>query len=185
MVRATTVVRRAAVRPDKVADTLVLDRAARAAPQGLLTAEGGLALVADLAKPAALEDGDALRLEDGRLVAVRAAPERLLAVRAENPARLLRLAWHLGGHHVPAELAAEVLYVEDNPGNLELARNAGCATTPETRAFRPEREVHHHHHGGHDHHDHGHDDAHGHHDHKRDDHGHEHRGHGHAAHDHS
>ena len=111
MQRATAIVRKVAVRDDAIVDTIVLDHAARQAPPESLTAEGGLSLTLALAKAAALEDGDALRLEDGRLVAIRAAGEPLLEVRAETPARLLRLAWQLGGshHHVPDGLHCALL----------------------------------------------------------------------------
>ncbi len=180
MQRATTLVRKPAVRPDAVVDTVVLDHAARGRASGHLHAEGGLAFDLALAKAATIEDGDALRLEDGRLVAVRAAPEALLEVRAENPARLTRLAWQLGGNHVAAEIGADVLYVPDTPANAELVRGQGCAAAAVSRAFRPERQAHDHSTCGHDHrheHDHGHE-----HDH---DHGHAHRhGHAHDHHDH-
>lgn len=191
--RATTVVRKAAVRSDKVADTLVLDRPGRAKPAGALTAEGGLSLTVALSKPPGLDDGDALRLEDGRLVVIRAAPERLLAVRAENPARLMRLAWYLGGHHVAAEIDGDVLYVEDVPSTVELVRGSGCSASPETRPFKPERDIHHHHDCGHDHgqdhaghgHSHDHSNDHGHsHDHGHQEHGHQGHGHAHHKHDH-
>ncbi|MBN4095486.1 MULTISPECIES: urease accessory protein UreE [Methylobacterium] len=208
MPTATTIVRRAAVRADRVADTVTLDRAGRAAVAGSLVAEGGLGFDVALTKAAALEDGDALRLDDGRLVAVRAAAEDLLEVRAENPARLLRLAWQLGGSHVDAEIGADVLYVPATPAAAELVRGQGCVATPVSRAFRPEQAAHdhstcghdhghdhhaHHHHDhgnehGHEHgHDHGHDHAHAHdHGHSHD-HGHEKHGHDHAhghSHDH-
>lgn len=184
MQRATTLVRKPAVRADAIADTVVLDHAARAARAGHLHAEGGLAFELALAKAAVIEDGDALRLEDGRLVAVRAAAEALLEVRAENPARLMRLAWQLGGNHVDAEIGADLLYVPDTPANAELIRGQGCAASPVSRAFRPERAAHDHSTCGHDHgHDHGH--AHQAHDHEhRHDHAH-HDGHGHDhSHDH-
>lgn len=174
MHRATTLVRKPAVRPDAVVDTVVLDHGARGRASGHLHAEGGLAFDLALARAAMIEDGDALRLEDGRLVAVRAASEALLEVRAENPARLMRLAWQLGGSHVAAEIAAEVLYVPDTPANAELVRGQGCAATAVSRPFRPEREAHDHSTCGHDH-------GHHHHDHEHHDHGHEQdRGHGHA-----
>lgn len=165
MQRATTLVRKPAVRPDAVVDTVVLDHAARGRMSGHLHAQGGLAFDLALARAATIEDGDALRLEDGRLVAVRAAPESLLEVRAENPARLMRLAWQLGGSHVAAEIAADVLYVPDTPANAELIRGQGCAAAAVSRAFRPEREAHDHSTCGHDHghaHDHGHDHGHDH-----------------------
>jgi urease accessory protein len=180
MPTATTIVRRAAVRADRVADTVSLGHAARAAAAGPLIAEGGLAFSVALAKAATLEDGDALRLDDGRLVAVRAQAEDLLEVRAENPARLLRLAWQLGGSHVPAEIAGDVLYVPATPATAELVRGQGCRATPVSRAFRPEHAAHDHSTCGHDHHGH---DHHGHDHGDMQDHGHDH-GHGHGHHDH-
>ncbi|MGH1574075.1 urease accessory protein UreE [Methylobacterium sp. P31] len=193
MPTATTIVRRAAVRADRVADTVNLDHAARTATSGSLVAEGGLGFAVALAKASTLEDGDALRLDDGRLVAVRAAVEALLEVRAENPARLMRLAWQLGGSHVPTEIAADVLYVPASPATAELIRGQGCVATPVSRAFRPERAAHDHStcghdhghdHQDHDHHAHGHSHDHGHtHDHapgRAQAHDHDHHGHVHG-----
>ncbi|WP_407518748.1 urease accessory protein UreE [Methylobacterium oryzisoli] len=189
MLRATTIVRKPAVRPDAVVDTITLDHAARSRREGALTADGGLAFRLDLAKAGTLEDGDAVRLEDGRLVRIAAAAQNLLEVRAENPARLTRLAWQLGSNHVPAEVTAEALYVPADAVVAELVRGQGCAASPVTRPFRPEREVvaHDHSQCGHDHHhDHAHH-GHAHHGHDHDHHGHQHahgQGHDHA-HDHA
>lgn len=186
MPKATTLVRKAAVRADRVADTVVLDHVARRTAHAHLTAAGGLGFELALERAAGLEDGDAVKLDDGRLVVIRAAEEPLLEVRAENPARLMRLAWQLGSSHVPAEIAAEVLYVPQSAA--ELVRGSGCAASPVNRAFKPEREVHDHSQCGHDHH--GHDHHHGHHhghDHASHDHdheGHDHHGHDHHGHDH-
>ncbi|WP_336486243.1 urease accessory protein UreE [Methylobacterium nigriterrae] len=177
MLRATTIVRKAAVRPEQVVDTITLDHAGRRRNSGSLTAESGLSFELALARAALLDDGDALRLEDGRLVQVRAAGEALLEVRAENPARLMRLAWQLGGSHVAAEIAADALYVPASPANAELIRGQGCTATAVTRAFRPEREAHDHSTCGHEHHHRAHDHGHEHHDHRHDpahDHGHRH-----------
>lgn len=193
MQRATTIVRKAAVRPDAVADEVALDHAARSRRSAELTAQGGLAFRLDLDRETTLEDGDAVRLDDGKLVRILAAPQALLAVKAENPVRLTRLAWQLGSNHVQAEVTADALYVLDDPVVAELIRGQGCTATALQRAFRPEKEVeahdhstcgHDHHHHGHAHHEHDHDHAkhdHGHHDHDHHhDHGHQ---HGHA-HDH-
>jgi urease accessory protein len=179
MLRATTIVRKPAARPDAVADTISLDHAARSRREGEFTAAGGLAFRLDLDRAATLEDGDAVRLEDGRLVRIAAAAQALLEVTAGNPARLTRLAWQLGSNHVQAEVTGDALYVLADPVVAELIRGQGCAASPVERPFRPEREAAAHDHStcGHDHHHHGHD--HGHDDH----HGHDH-GPSHAAHDH-
>jgi urease accessory protein len=175
MLRATTVIRKAAVKPERVADTVTLDHEGRSRRRIALKGEGGLDFLLDLDRPAALNDGDAVKLEDGRLVQVRAAPQRLVEVRAENPLRLMRAAWHIGNRHVPTELAADAIYIEDDHVLVEMARGQGCSVTPVTRPFQPERGAYEHacSHPDHDHGHHAHDHEHGH--------GHE---HGHAGHDH-
>ncbi len=188
MLRATAIVRRPAVKADKVVDTVTLDHEGRNRRRVALTGDKGLAFLLDLDKATVLNDGDAVKLEDGRLVQVRAAPQRLLELRAENPLRLLKVAYHVGNRHAPAEVTAEAIYIEEDHVLAEMARGQGCTVTAVMRSFQPERGAyehdcghdHHHGHGHHDHH-HGHDHGHGHdHDH---DHGHAHD-HAHARHEH-
>lgn len=156
MLRATAFVRRPAVKADRVVDTVLLDHKARARGVGELTTVGGLALGLDLGREVVLADGDALKLEDGRLVQVEAAPEILLKATAGAPARLLRMAWHLGDQHVAAEFGEDAIHVARDPDAAELLRGLGATLTEVTRAFRPEQGRAHHHHD-HDHHGHGHE----------------------------
>jgi urease accessory protein len=182
MLRATSIVRKAAVKADKVADRVVLDHEARHKRRAALKGEGGLDFLLDLEKAAVLDDGDALKLEDGRLVQVKAAPQRLVEITTAGPERLLRLAWHIGNRHTPAEISDGAIYIEEDHVLVEMVRGLGAATKIVERPFRPERGAYDH--GGHDHgHSHGHD-HHGHHDHDHvhDEHcGHDHT-HGHGRH---
>jgi len=190
MLRATAVVRKAAVKPDRVADTVVLDHEGRHRRRVALKGEGGLDFLLDLDKAAALADGDAVRLEDGRLVEVRAAPQALIEIRAENPLRLMRVAWHIGNRHTPAEIGADAIWIEDDHVLAEMVRGQGCTATPVERPFRPERGAyepdcgHDHGHAHHAHHAHHHgrkpDDA----PHHHDDHAHHHDNAGHSDHEH-
>jgi urease accessory protein len=178
MLRATTVVRKAAVKPERVADTVVLDHDGRHRRRMALTGTNGLAFLLDLEKATVLNDGDGLKLEDGRLVQVKAAAQKLLEVRAENPLRLLRVAWHIGNRHTPAEITADAIYIEADHVLAEMVRGQGCSVTPVERPFQPEKGAYdqggHGHHHGHDHHDHDHDRGH--------DHGHAHaHAHGHGT----
>lgn len=197
MLRAASVVRRPAVKAERVVDTVTLVHDDRHRRRVTLTADGGLSFLLDLDKATVLDDGDALKLEDGRLVAVRAAPEKLLEIRAESPARLLKVAWHIGNRHTPAEITADAIYIADDHVLAEMVRGLGCAVARVERPFRPERGAYDH--GGHDHghaHSHGHDHSHGHehehahhhHDHEHGacgcGHDHDHHGHGHHHHDH-
>ena len=193
MLRATSLVRKAAVRADRVVETLTLDHEDRNRRRIAFKGDGGHDILLDLDKPTALNDGDAVRLEDGRLVLVRAAPQSLLEIRAENPLRLMRVAWHIGNRHTPAEITADAVYIENDHVLAEMIRGQGCAMTTVIRPFQPERGAYDHGHA-HDDHDHGHDHhAHDHHAHAHGDacgcghdhaHGQDHRGHDHHGHDH-
>ena len=193
MLRATAVIRKPAVKAEKVVDSVTLDHEGRHRRRVTLTGDGGLAFLLDLDKAVILNDGDALKLEDGQLVRIVAAPQPLLEIRAENPLRLLRLAWHIGNRHTPAEITADAIYIEEDHVLAEMVRGQGGTATRVERPFQPERGAydhdcghdhghghghshghghHHHGHGHHHHHDHAHDHTHDHtHDHDHDRHG--------------
>jgi urease accessory protein len=102
------------------------------------TAEGGLAFLLDLPEAAVLRDGDGLALEGGGFVLVRAAPEPLVEVRAETPAQLARLAWHLGNRHLPTRIEAERLLIRDDHVILDMLRGLGAAVRRVSEPFDPE-----------------------------------------------
>jgi urease accessory protein len=159
---------------------VILDHEGRQRRRIALQAEGGLEFLLDLDKAAVLNNGDALKLEDGRLVQVKAAPQPLLEIRAENPLRLMRIAWHIGNRHTAAEITTDAIYIEDDHVLAEMVRGQGGTATPVMRAFQPERGAYEHD-CGHDHgsHAHGHD-----HDHGHDHYEHDHHDHAHGEHHH-
>ena len=139
MIRATSIVRKLAVKPERVSDSVTLDHEHRLRRRIRLTSDADLEFLLDLDKVSGLDDGDALKLEDGRLVLVKAAPQKLLEIKAENPLRLLRIAWHIGNRHTPAEITVDAIYIEEDHVLAEMVRGQGCSVTPVTRPFRPER----------------------------------------------
>ncbi len=189
MLRATAIVRRPAVKADRVADTIELDHEARHRRRVAMTAAGGLDFLLDLDRATVLDDGDAVKLDDGRLVQVKAAPERLIEIRTDNPLRLMRVAWHIGNRHVAAEIGPDAIWIAHDHVLLEMVRGLGAAASVVDRPFRPEKGAYEGGHAGHDHaaHDHaGHDHAA--HDHGRDHHAHDPAcgcGHDHGAHSHA
>jgi urease accessory protein len=163
MQRAYLIVRKLAVKPDNVIDTITLDHQDRHRRRMAMKADGGTEFLLDLGNAAVLEDGDALKLEDGKLVRIAAKPEDLIEITTENPLRLMKVAWHLGNRHVPAEVTKDAIYIAPDHVLVEMVRGLGAKAEPVKRAFRPEQGAYHEH-AAHDHgHDHGH--AHDHHDH--------------------
>ena len=162
MLRATSVVRHNAVPAGAVADTLTLDYEQRHRRRIVMMADGGLAFLLDLDRATLLDDGDALRLEDGRLVAIRAAAQRLVEIRAGDPLRLQKIIWHLGNRHVPTEITQDAVYIAEDHVLVEMVRGLGASVARVERPFRPEGGAYAHEathrHDGHPHdHSHGHD----------------------------
>ena len=178
------------------ADTVVLDFDDRHRRRMTMTGTRGLEFLLDLENAVALRGGDALVLEDGRLVEVVAAPEPLLEIRGADPHHLIRVAWHLGNRHLPTQIVPKGLRIRRDHVIEAMVKGLGARAIEIEAPFDPEGGAyaggghghahaahahtghdhvqHHDHRHDHDHHDH---DAHLHHDHG----GHEHHhGHSHA-----
>jgi len=132
-----------------------------------LATDRGAELLLDLPKAMALGDGDGLRLEEGGWVLVRAAAEPLAELTGD-PSLLLRLAWHLGNRHTPAQLLPGALRIRPDHVLVEMARGLGAAVREIAAPFQPESGAYaqgqaqgHSHAHGHGHsHPHGHDHDH-------------------------
>ncbi len=129
-------VRRGVARPEAL-DSVTLDYEGRFLRRRMLSTDGGAALHVDLPETVSLDEGDALETTDGRLVAVLAAPEPLVEVRASG-ATLARLAWHIGNRHTPAQIEeGRLLIRRDHVLEAMLAR-LGASVRPVMAPFRPE-----------------------------------------------
>ncbi|HZT48857.1 MAG TPA: urease accessory protein UreE [Hyphomicrobiaceae bacterium] len=120
------------------ADVVALDYDGRTRRRIALTGAGGLAFLLDLAKAPVLRAGDGLRLEDGRIVAVEAAPERLLEITCASAVELARLAWHLGNRHLATEIGAGAIHIRDDHVIADMVRRLGAEVRPVERPFNPE-----------------------------------------------
>ncbi len=183
MQTASSITRKAAVKAEKIVDSVSLDHEGRHRRRIVLKGEKGLEFLLDLDKATVLNDGDAVKLEDGSLVLIKAAPQTLLEVRSENPLRLLKTAWHIGNRHTPCEITVEALYLEDDHVLAEMIRGLGCSTSIVSRPFQPERGAYDDHGHSHGHHGHAHGHSHDHHDHH--DHSHNHSHSHHHTHEHN
>ncbi|KIZ46559.1 MULTISPECIES: urease accessory protein UreE [Rhodopseudomonas] len=174
---------------EPAADTVVLGFDDRHRRRMAMTGTRGLDFLLDLETALALRGGDALVLEDGRLVEVVAAPEPLLEIRGSDPQHLVRLAWHLGNRHLPTQVIGKGLRIRRDHVIAAMLTGLGARLIeieapfdPEGGAYAPAAAQHDH--AAHAQHDHG-DHDHAHHDHGKHDHAkHDHAKHDHAGHDH-
>jgi urease accessory protein len=185
------------------ADTVVLDFDDRHRRRMAMTGTRGLEFLLDLENAIALRGGDALVLEDGRLVEVVAAAEPLVEIKGTDPHHLIRVAWHLGNRHLPTQIMPKALRIRRDHVIEAMVKGLGARVIEIEAPFDPEggayaeaathgqahdahaheshahhkhdHHAHDHHAHDHDHHHHDHDHGHGHHEH--------HHGHSHA-HDH-
>lgn len=51
-----------------------------------------------------LAEGDGLELDNGNIIAVRAAPEPVADIYCKNASHMARIAWHIGNRHTAIQL---------------------------------------------------------------------------------
>ena len=120
-------------------DTLVLDHARRHLRRRRLALASGDPLLVDLPDPVTLAHGDALLLEDGRVVEIVAADEELFAVTGSDPRHLSELAWHLGNRHLPAQIEADRILIARDPVIRKMLEGLGAGVVETIEPFQPAR----------------------------------------------
>ena len=121
--------------------------------------DGGEEVALLLARGRVLRGGDKLLASDGRVIAVRAAAERVSTVRSADRDALLRGAYHLGNRHVPVQIGEGFLRYEHDHVLDDMVRGLGLEVAIEDASFEPEGGAYAHGHGergsthghGHDH----------------------------------
>jgi urease accessory protein len=164
---------------DAPADTVVLDFDDRHRRRMAMTGTRGLEFLLDLENAVALRGGDALVLEDGRLVEVVSAPEPLVEIRGADPHHLIRVAWHLGNRHLPTQIMPKGLRIRRDHVIEAMVKGLGARVVEIEAPFDPEGGAYAGTGHGHAHEDHVHDAGHQGHDHN---HAHDHHDHGHDHH---
>jgi len=85
-----------------------------------------------------LRGGDQLLADDGRVVEVVAAPEKVSVVAGTDPLQLARAAYHLGNRHVSVQIGAGWLrYLHDHVLD-DMVRGLGLPVAIDTLPFEPE-----------------------------------------------
>lgn len=101
----------------------------------VLTTVHGLCFLVDLEHTTSLNHGDALELEDGRLIEVIAAEEDLLEITGPD---LVRLAWHIGNRHMPCQIEADRLLIQRDHVIRDMLNHLGATLREVSEPFTPE-----------------------------------------------
>ncbi len=154
----------------KRAATVELDWDVRQKSRFAATNSQGRELAIFLPRGQAVRGGDVLVAEDGSMIRVIAAPQKVLKITAcaehGTAFDLMRAAYHLGNRHVPIELQPDHLKIEPDHVLADMLRSMHMTVVEADLPFEPEggaygghvtNDGHSHHHHGHGHtHDHGH-----------------------------
>lgn len=150
---------------DKISGVFSADYEGRHRRRIVLMLQSGEGVLLDLKQARLLREGEALALDDGRLIRVEAQPEALVKVTAHNPHHLLQLAWHLGNRHLPAMIEPECILIRQDRVIEDMVIGLGGHTHRIEAPFNPENGAyggqqgdnhsHDHHHSSHHGHDHG------------------------------
>ena len=129
------------------ADRIALPGDERYRRRMALRAKGGIDFLLDLPAATMLHSGDALVLEDGRLIEVVALPEPLLEICCTDAAHLARLAWHLGNRHVEIQIIGDKLRLRRDHVLEAMLRGLGATLAFVEAPFEPEAGAYLHNHG--------------------------------------
>ncbi|MCB2102187.1 MAG: urease accessory protein UreE [Rhodobacterales bacterium] len=129
----------------------------------------GLPFLLDLPNAVLLADGDGLEMEDGGVVMVKAARERVADLHFDRAMDAMRVAWHVGNRHTAVQVLSDrTLRIAHDHVLVAMAEGLGARAEELVAPFQPEGGAYasghgHAHSHGHGHgHGHGHEQGHGH-----------------------
>ena len=104
-----------------------------------MTDDKGEDFMLDLANAVLLGDGDALELEDGGVIAVKAAAEPVADIQCVDAEMAARIAWHIGNRHTPLQvLAAGRLRICNDHVLVSMVEVLGAHVVCSMAPFAPE-----------------------------------------------
>jgi urease accessory protein len=118
-------------------DRVLIDFDRRHRRRILLRTEQGRGVLLDLPQAVRLRHGDGLVVEAG-VVLVCAKPEPLLEIRAHGVDQMVRIAWHLGNRHLPAQLLGDRIRIRADHVIGDMVRGLGGDVEEIEAPFDPE-----------------------------------------------
>jgi len=119
-------------------DRVVLDYENRFRRRIVLLGKNGTRFLLELSEPRLLMDGDGLRLDTGKIVAVEAAAESLAEITCASEKELIRVAWHLGNRHLPTQIMGGRLRIRTDHVIIDMVNKLGARVKRIKAPFQPE-----------------------------------------------
>lgn len=116
-------------------DRVVLEHDERRLRRKVLRLSKGDEVMLDLRETTTLDHLGGLELEDGRIVEVIAADELLYEIRGRDAGHLLRLAWHIGNRHTPAQLEPGRILIKRDHVLKTMLQGLGATVADVTEPF--------------------------------------------------
>jgi urease accessory protein len=132
------IVRKLAPSASTADDTLMLPFELRCKSRLRTTLVSGEEIGLFLERGTILRGGDCLVSDDGRVVRVESAAEKLMEVRARDAESLARAAYHLGNRHTPIEVGDGWLRCAADHVLAEMLAGLGVTTSELAAPFEPE-----------------------------------------------
>lgn len=130
-----------------VAGEVVLAHGERHLRRKLLHLDDGSMVMLDLREPVLFHHGDRLEVDDGSLIEIKAAEEKLFEIRASSALHLLELAWHLGNRHLSVQIEPDRILILRDHVILDMLNGLGGQVREVTERFQPLRGAYHSHGG--------------------------------------
>ncbi len=92
----------------------------------------------DLIKTTELRSGDLIKLDNGKLIEVKAASEKLMKATSNNPLLILKAAWHIGNRHLSCEIQTNKLILRFDHVIMQMLENLGLNLEVINQPFNPE-----------------------------------------------
>ena len=106
----------------EVFDTITLTYDDRYRRRILMKSDHGLEFLLDLAKTTELRSGNFIELEDGRLIEIIAASEKLMKASSDDQLLIMKGAWHIGNRHLSCEIDIGSLTLRFDHNSSKLFR---------------------------------------------------------------
>jgi len=103
-----------------------------------MKSDNGLEFLLDLQKTTELRTGNFIELDDGKLLQIIAAPEKLMKATSNNHLLVMKGAWHIGNRHLPCEIDIESLTLHYDHVIKEMLEKLGLVVEVIYQPFNPE-----------------------------------------------